>query len=97
MPGALPTIWCDLRGLAKEAQRGMVQPFIATMQGLALLMFLSRPEKLPEHLFVNVLISLPGLAIGTFLGLKMFGKVDEALFRRGVLILLFVSGLALTF
>ena len=97
MPGALPTIWCDLRGVAKEAQRGMVQPFIATMQGLALLMFLSRPEKLPEHLFVNVLISLPGLAIGTFVGLKMFGKVDEALFRRGVLILLFVSGLALTF
>jgi len=27
MPGSLPIIWCDLRGLSKEQQRGEVQPF----------------------------------------------------------------------
>ena len=32
MPGAMPTIWCDLRGISKERQRGMVQPFILVMQ-----------------------------------------------------------------
>ena len=32
MPGALPTNWCDLRGVAKEVQRGEVQPFIAAMR-----------------------------------------------------------------
>ena len=96
MPGALPTIWCDLRGMAKEAQRGMVQPFIAMMQGLAVLMFLSQPDKLPSDLFVNVLISLPGVALGTFVGLKLFGKVRESAFRRAVLAVLLVSGMALT-
>jgi uncharacterized membrane protein YfcA len=95
MPGALPTIWCDLQGLGKEVQRGVVQPFIAAMQGFAVLLFLARPDKLPEGLLVNLLISLPGLALGTFVGLKLFGKVDEAIFRRSVLCLLLISGLML--
>src|SRR5438034_4167235 len=34
MPGATPTIWCDMRGMPKS-QRGLVQPFIAIMQVLA--------------------------------------------------------------
>ena len=29
MPGAIPTIWCDMRGMPKSDQRGLVQPFIA--------------------------------------------------------------------
>ena len=32
MPGALPTIWCDMHGFSKNQQRGLVQPFIAAMQ-----------------------------------------------------------------
>ena len=96
MPGALPTIWCDMRGVGKEAQRGVVQPFIAAMQGLALLLFLARPEKLPDELLVGLLISIPGLALGTFVGLKLFGKIDEGIFRRSVLYLLFLSGFMLS-
>lgn len=37
MPGALPAIWCDVRGIAKERQRGLVQPFILGMQTFAML------------------------------------------------------------
>jgi uncharacterized membrane protein YfcA len=32
MPGAIPTIWCDMHGVPKAQQRGLVQPFIAAMQ-----------------------------------------------------------------
>ena len=32
MPCAIPTIWCDMRGMPKSDQRGLVQPFIAIMQ-----------------------------------------------------------------
>jgi uncharacterized membrane protein YfcA len=96
MPGALPTIWCDLRGAGKEVQRGVVQPFITAMQGLAVLLFLARPERLPDELLVNLMVSLPGLALGTFVGLKLFGKVNETIFRRAVLVLLLISGLILT-
>lgn len=97
MPGALPTIWCDLRGMAKETQRGMVQPFIAAMQFLAIVLLLLQPAKLPDGLFANLLISLPALALGTYIGLKLFGKADDTMFRRAVLGLLLISGLVLAF
>jgi uncharacterized membrane protein YfcA len=41
------------------------------------------------------LIGLPFLLAGTWLGLKLYGRLDEAGFRRVVLILLLVSGAAL--
>src|SRR3974390_90475 len=38
-PGAIPTIWCNIRGLAKNEQRGIVQPFILLMQIATLIYF----------------------------------------------------------
>jgi uncharacterized protein len=40
-------------------------------------------------------IGLPALLAGTWLGLKLFGRLDEAGFRKVVLVLLLVSGVAL--
>jgi uncharacterized protein len=94
MPGALPTIWCDLRGLPKDRQRGLVQPFIAIMQILALAILLYEHE-LSADILKDLLVSLPSLAAGTALGLVLFRVANEAIFRRVVLIALFVSGLAL--
>src|SRR4029453_3926971 len=34
MPSAVPTLWCDLRGLSKDQQRGIVQPFMVAMQAV---------------------------------------------------------------
>ena len=48
MPGAIPTIWCDMRGLPKSDQRGLVQPFIAIMQVLALALLLERQSLSPK-------------------------------------------------
>jgi uncharacterized protein len=41
------------------------------------------------------LVGLPVLLIGTWLGLKLYGYLDEATFRKIVLVLLLVSGAAL--
>jgi uncharacterized membrane protein YfcA len=41
------------------------------------------------------LLGLPALLIGSWLGLRLYGKLDEATFRRIVLVLLLLSGLAL--
>ena len=92
MPGAVPTIWCDWLGIGKDRQRGLVQPYITAMQLAALaLLFLERglPEALPDDL----LFSVPSLAAGTLLGLALFGKVSDALFRRVLLGVLLLSGL----
>jgi uncharacterized protein len=41
------------------------------------------------------LIGLPALAVGTWSGLKLFGKLDDQAFRRVVQVLLLISGLSL--
>ena len=68
MPGAVPTIWYDLRGLSKERQRGLVQPYITAMQ-LAALAILATRRGVPDVLIENLLFSLAPLAVGTLVGL----------------------------
>jgi hypothetical protein len=41
------------------------------------------------------LTGLPVLAAGTLLGWSLYGKLDDAAFRKVVLILLLVSGVAI--
>jgi uncharacterized membrane protein YfcA len=41
------------------------------------------------------LIGLPALFAGTWLGMKLFGRLDEATFRKIVLALLLTSGAVL--
>lgn len=94
MPGALPAIWCDLRGMPKEQQRGLVQPFIAAMQVVALVLLFAH-HSLPTRVLVEAAFGLPALAAGTMVGIILFGKMNEAVFRRTVLAVLFVAGIGL--
>ena len=94
MPGALPTMWCDLQGMPKDAQRGVVQPFIAVMQVFSLGLLLWH-HALPRQLLTDAVVSLPALIAGTAAGLAMFGRISDAWFRRAVLAVLLVAGLAL--
>jgi len=92
MPGAIPTIWCDMRGLPKSDQRGLVQPFIAIMQVLALLL---ERQSLSPKLVIDLAISLPALFAGSVLGIVAFRNIDEVGFRRTILVLLLISGASL--
>ncbi len=94
MPGALPTIWCDMHGMPKNQQRGLVQPFIASMQIFALALMLLRHD-LSSKVLIDFAISLPPLVAGTALGILMFNRVNEVTFRRIILVILFFSGLSL--
>jgi uncharacterized protein len=94
MPGALPTIWCDLHGMPKNQQRGLVQPFIAATQIFALALMLSR-NALSAKIAIDLAVSLPALAAGTALGILAFRKINEVTFRRVILVILLFSGLSL--
>jgi uncharacterized protein len=94
MPGALPTIWCDLHGIAKAEQRGLVQPFIVTMQIVALALLLPRIDW-SSRMLLDFVVSIPALAAGTAVGVTLFGRVNESVFRRVVLTTLLISGLTL--
>lgn len=63
MPGAIPTIWCDMRGMPKSEQRGLVQPFIAAMQLFAIILLVGHQD-LSSKVFVDLAVSLPALFAG---------------------------------
>ena len=96
MPGAVPTIWGDLRGLSKDRQRGVVQPYITAMQ-VAALGILAAERGVPTTLGPGILQSLAPLALGTLVGLALFGRVNDGQFRRVLLSVLLVSGLVYVF
>jgi uncharacterized protein len=96
LAGIIVTIWCGLRGWPKDVQRTVFQPTgvaIFAMSAIAL-GFNGAVDARTIHLF---LIGLPILLAGTWLGLKLYGRVDEAQFRKLVLALLLASGVALIF
>ena len=83
-----------MRGMPKNDQRGLVQPFIAIMQLLALALLLGR-QSLSPKLVVDLAISLPALFAGSLLGIVAFRNVNEIGFRRIILVLLLLSGASL--
>jgi hypothetical protein len=93
-PGAVPTIWCSLKGLSKAEQRGIVQPFILFMQ-VATIAWFSRLGIFASATWTTFLWCIPAVIGGTMLGLKLFHAVDDAKFRQVVLFFLLVSGATL--
>lgn len=94
MPGAIPTIWCDMHGVPKNQQRALVQPFIAAMQIFALALLLIRHD-LSSKVFIDLALSIPALLAGSALGIFAFRSVNEQAFRRIILAILLVSGMLL--
>jgi uncharacterized protein len=90
-PGAAPTIWCSLRGLPKQVQRGVVQPFILLMQ-IATLAYFSKLGLLTTGTGVTYLLCVPAVIAGTWLGVHLYKRIDDAMFRRFVLAFLLLSG-----
>jgi len=93
-PGALPTIWCDLQHLPKDVKRGMTQPFIALMQFMGFFLVLLHGDLTMDFAW-KFLWGLPAVVAGCILGLALFGKVNDLMFRRVVLSALLVSGVAM--
>jgi hypothetical protein len=92
--GILPTIWCTLRGWPKDEQRAVFQPTgVAIFLGTALV--LGGTGSVTADTMQLFLIGLPALLAGSWLGLRLYGKLDEAAFRKIVLALLLLSGLSL--
>ena len=93
-PGAVPTVWCNLRGLSKLEQRGIVQPFILLMQ-ISTLVYFSKLGILVSATLTTYLWCAPAVVFGTWVGLKMFHRIDDKTFRQIVLLFLMFSGAAL--
>ncbi|HEY8441809.1 MAG TPA: sulfite exporter TauE/SafE family protein, partial [Xanthobacteraceae bacterium] len=94
LAGILIVIWANMRGWPRDEQRAAFQPTgVATF--LITLIALGGSGIITADTLKLFALGLPALAIGTWSGWKMYGKLDETSFRKGVLVLLLISGVAL--
>jgi uncharacterized membrane protein YfcA len=96
LAGILVTIWSGLRGWPKEVQRTIFQPVAVAIFVMSALWLGGKGAVTAETVKLFV-IGLPFLIGGSWLGLKLFGRLNEAGFRKIVLALLFASGAVLVF
>jgi uncharacterized membrane protein YfcA len=94
LAGPIIVIWCQLSGVPRHAQRAIFQPvilaaFVMTAVGLGV------DGELTRDVAVLFALGLVPVAFGIWLGVHLYGRLDEAGFRRVILLLLFLSGLVL--
>ena len=94
LAGIAAVIWCSLRGWPPAEQRAVFQPSGVAVFAMTAL-WLGGANMIGADTLWLFLIGLPALALGTWAGLKCFGHLDEAAFRRVVLVLLLLSGVSL--
>ncbi len=92
--GIAVTVWCQLRGGQKDAQRAIFQPVLFATFVMSAISFGVARAYTMETLKLYVL-ALPVLIAGIWSGFGLYGKLDDAAFRKVILLLLLVSGLAL--
>lgn len=94
LAGLVITIWCQMKGWPKDGQRAVFQPVLFVVLAMSAVS-LAIGGALTAETVKLYLLGLPVLLIGTWSGLKLYGKLDDTAFRRIILLLLLVSGLAL--
>jgi uncharacterized membrane protein YfcA len=92
--GVFPTLWSGLRGWNKRQQRGVFQAYILVVH-IYTLLWLGEAGTISKQTLSDVLVCLPALALGGYLGLKLFHAASEQLFRQLILLLFLVSGVML--
>jgi hypothetical protein len=94
LAGVVVTVWVQLRGLPKDAQRAIFQPVILAAMVMTAISLTLAGAVTAETIKLYI-YGLPMLAAGMWIGLKLYGKLDDAAFRKVILMLLLLSGLTL--
>jgi uncharacterized membrane protein YfcA len=95
MAGSVPALWVTVRGWTKETQRGTMQAFNIAMHTTTLTSYVIAGKIITHETLGWFAMIAPALVIPALGGALMFRRLDALAFRRLVLALLFVSGLAL--
>lgn len=94
LSGFVPAVWCTQRGWPKIVVRGVMQPFIMVMHGMAL-GWLFYGGHITQLTFDRLLIALPAIAAGAWFGFSLYRLFDERKFRKTVLTVLAGAGVIL--
>ena len=83
-----------MRDWPKDVQRAVFQPIIAATMTLSAMSFAFNGAYDGDTVKI-ILIGLPALIAGLWVGMKLYGRLDDAAFRKVILWLLLLSGLVL--
>lgn len=92
--GVIVTIWCQLRGLPKDAQRTTFQP-VMFASGCVTGISLAFAGAITGETLKLYFLGLPVMLIGMWSGFKLYGRLNDETFRKIILLLLLLSGLVL--
>ena len=83
-----------MRGWTKDVQRAVFQPvMLAAIVATAI--SLSFTGAVTVEIVKLYVLGLPAMLAGLWLGFKLYGKLDDVAFRKVILVLLLVAGVAL--
>ena len=92
--GIIPVAWFSVQRLPKNTKRGTYEPFIFITSIAAIISFAFAGLYKIEMIF-DLLKIIPALLVGSWLGIKIYNKINDDLFRKVVLGLILLSGLFL--
>jgi hypothetical protein len=92
--GVAVTVWCQLRGGKKDELRAIFQPVLFATFVMTTIAFAFAGTFTVETLKLYG-FALPVLVAGIWSGFALYGKLDDAAFRKVILVLLLASGMAL--
>jgi uncharacterized protein len=94
LTGIIVAIWCQLRSWPKDVQRTVFQPVNLAAVVMSTVS-LSIARAITVATVKLYLLGMPLMLAGLWSGFKLYGKLDDTAFRKVILLLLLVSGLAL--
>ena len=94
LSGPAPTLWCALRGWKKDVQRAVYQSFNLVMHAATFAVYTGSGLINGRSAWLMALV-VPAMIVPSLIGTRLYRRISETVFRRIVLILVGLSGLAL--
>lgn len=94
LAGVFVTVWCGMRGWNKDEQRAVYQPVILATFAISAASLIYRGAMTAATFRLFLLGAVPLLA-GMLFGMKLYDRLDDAAFRKVILVVLLISGTVL--
>jgi len=94
LSGALPTVWLSLRAWPKAKIRAILQPFNTIVLGIAAIL-LAFKGTYDGKVLTALALATPIALASSQLGIAVFRRINDAVFRRLLIVLMLASGIVL--
>jgi uncharacterized membrane protein YfcA len=94
LSGALPTVWLSLRDWPKAKTRAILQPFNTVVLAIAAVL-LAIKGAYDSNVLLALAIATPVSLASAQLGIMAFRRINDAVFRRLLIVLMLASGVVL--